>query len=49
MGNKIYYVILGGVLLVIIDIINGLVNFMPDFIMPFVYVVYGLSILYMSR
>ncbi len=49
MNNKSLYVILGGVLIVIVGIVNNMVHFMPDFIAPFVLVIYGLSILYMSR
>lgn len=49
MDNKIYYVLLGGAILVILGLINTMVNFLPSFIVPFVAVIYGLSILFMSR
>lgn len=49
MNNKSLYVILGGVLIVIVGIVNSMVNFVPDFIAPFVLVIYALCILYMSR
>lgn len=49
MNNKAYWVVLLGGLISIISIIGSATNLLPGFIAPFVCIVYGLAIFYMSR
>lgn len=49
MSNKSYWVILLGGLLSVISIIGSATDLLPDFVAPFVCVIYGLAIFYMSR
>ena len=49
MQNKVFWVVLIGGLISIISLIGSAANLLPDFLAPFVLVIYGLAIFYMSR
>ena len=49
MNNKIYWIILLTVLLVIISLVSSASALLPPFLAPFVLLVYAFLILYMAR
>ena len=49
MENKSFWVVLGGGLLTVISIVGSAAELLPSFLAPFVAVIYGLLIFYMSR
>ena len=49
MQNKSYWILLISGLVSIISLILSISGLLPSFIVPFVIIVYGLAIFYMSR
>ena len=49
MNNKGYIMLLGGAVAAVVVFLNSAINFIPSFLVPFVIVLYGLFIIYMTR
>ena len=47
--SKYFWVILAGCIVAVISVISLATDLLPSFLAPFVAVVYGLFVLYMSR
>lgn len=49
MANKTFWVILAGCIVVVVSVVSMATDLLPTFLAPFVAVVYGMFVLYMSR
>lgn len=49
MNNRAFWVVLIGVLLMVISLIGSASALLPPFLAPFVILIYGMLVLYMSR
>lgn len=49
MGNKAYIILLGGVLSAVVIFLSSVAQLLPGFLTPFVAILFGLQILYITR